>query len=105
MDFQLVALHIYHQNSAEWAIPTFKSHFLTMLATCDPDYPIAEWDRLLQQSEITLNLQRLSCCDPKLSAYAYIEGTLDYNKTPLAPLGTKVMVHRKTSQQKSWDFH
>ena len=77
MDFQLLVPHIHRQNSAERAIRTFKSHFLSTLAACDPDYPIAKWDRLLQQSEITLNLLRSSRCNPKLSAYAYVEGNLD----------------------------
>ena len=105
MDFQLVAPHIHRQNSAELAISTFKSHFLSTLETCDPDYPIVKWDRLLQQSETTLNLLRSSRCNQKHTAYAYVEGNLDCSKTPLAPPGTKVAVHQKSSQQKSWDFH
>ena len=93
MDFQLVPPHNHRVNAAERAIRTFKSHFLSTLATCDPDYPITEWDRLLQQSEMTLNLLRVARCNPKLSAYAYLEGQHDYNRTPLAPPGTRVIIH------------
>ena len=105
MDFQLVPPHVHRRNAAERAIRTFKAHFLSTLATCDPEYPIAEWDRLLVQSELTLNLLRPARCNPKLSAYAYLEGNLDYNKTPLAPPGTKVLIHVKPSQRKSWAYH
>ena len=47
-------------NAAEWAIRTFKNHMMDGFATCDKNFPVAEWDRLLQQAEITLNLLRTS---------------------------------------------
>jgi hypothetical protein len=34
-----------------------------------------------------------------------LEGTFDYNKTPLAPPGTKVIIHEKPQQRKTWDPH
>ena len=79
---------MHRRNAAERSIRTFKSHFLSTLATCDPDFPITEWDRLLQQSEMTLNLLRPARCNPNISAYGYLEGRHDYNKVPLAPPGT-----------------
>ncbi len=44
------------------------------LAAIDPNFPVREWDRLLPQIEITLNLLRTSRSNPKLSAYAYMNG-------------------------------
>ena len=41
--------------------------------------------------------------NPKLSAYAYLFGNYDFNENPLAPPGTKVMVHMKPEQRTSWD--
>ena len=82
--YQAVPPHTHRANAAERAIQTFKSHFLSGLATCDPDFPIAEWDCLLQQCKMTLNLMRTSRCNPKLSAHTYLEGVHDYNKSPLA---------------------
>jgi hypothetical protein len=38
-----------------------------------------------------------------ISAQEAINGNFDYNATPLAPLGCKVVVHEKPSQQNSWD--
>ena len=56
--FQLVPPHVHRRNAAERAIRTFKNHFLSVLATADPMFPVAEWDRLLPQAELTLNLLR-----------------------------------------------
>jgi hypothetical protein len=36
---------------------------------------------------------------PKLSAYTQIFGVFDYNRTPLAPIGTKTVVHLRTTQK------
>ena len=36
-----------------------------------------------------------------MSAYTQLFGLFDYNRTPLAPLGTKAFVHEPTGQQTS----
>ena len=55
-DFQGVPPHSHRRNAAERAIQTWKNHFCAGLATCDPNFPLTEWDLLLPQAEITLNL-------------------------------------------------
>ena len=105
ISYQLTPPHIHRINSAERAIRTFKNHFLAGLASVDPSYPINEWDRLLPQAEITLNLLRTSRLNPNLSAYAILNGNYDFNKSPMAPPGTKVVTHLKPTQRASWDFH
>ena len=72
--YQLVPPQIHRPNLAERAIQTFKNHLKAGLATVDPDFPLAEWDRLIPQANITLNLLRSARVNPKLSAYAYIFG-------------------------------
>ncbi len=68
---------------------TFKAHFISCLCTTHPDFPAKEWDRLLPQTELTLNLLRQSRYNPKLvSAYASLQGVFDFNVTPLAPART-----------------
>ena len=57
----------------------------------DPDFPVTEWDRLLPQAELTLNMLHISRYNPNLSAYAYLFGQFDYNKTPVVPPGIKVL--------------
>ena len=44
IDYQLTPPHIHRRNAAERAIRTFKNHFLAGLASCDPKFPVAEWD-------------------------------------------------------------
>jgi hypothetical protein len=105
LEYQLVPPHVHRHNAAERAIHTYKNHLLYFLATCDPDFPVSEWDRLLFQVELTLNLLRSSRVNPTLSAYAYVHGNFDFNKTPLAPLGTRVVVHLKPDKRPSWAFH
>ena len=70
--YQLTPPNIHRINAAERAIRTFKNHFIAGLATVDPAFPIREWDRLLPQAELTLNLLRTSRLNPKVSAHAVI---------------------------------
>ena len=105
IDYQLAPPHMHRTNSAEKAIQTFKHHFISGLNLCHSKFPIAEWDYLLDQAEITLNLLRSARSKPSLSAYAYLRGNFDYNATPMAPPGTKVIVHEKPSNRTSWGLH
>jgi hypothetical protein len=105
LKYQLVLPHVHWRNAAERVIRTYKNHLLAFLATCDPEFPVSEWDRLLFQVELTLNLLRSSRVNPKWSAYAYLHGNFDFNKMPLAPPGTKVVLHLKPDQWASWAFH
>ena len=66
---------------------------------------MAEWDRLISQCNITLNLLRDSQIHPQLSAYAGLFGTFDFIITPLAPPDTKIVFHNKHSQRASCEFH
>ena len=105
LTYQLVPTNQHHGNSVERAIRTFKNNLLAGLATCDPKFPIHEWHRILDQAELTINLLRNSRINPSLSAHAYLNGIHDFNKTPLAPPGTKVMFHSKADKRASWAFH
>jgi len=105
VNWQLVPPHIHRRNSAERAIRTFKNHFLAGLAGTDPDFPMHLWDRLISQTTTTLNLLRNSRINPRLSAEAQLNGQFDYNRTPLAPIGIKVIIHEKPGQKKTWDPH
>ena len=63
----------------------------------DPEFPIKEWDCLLPQCDLTLNLLCSARINPHISAYAYMEGNFDDNKTPLVPPGMKVVAHDPTA--------
>ena len=105
VQIQLVPPGIHRANAAERAIRTFKNHFLAGLATCDPEFHLHLWDRLIPQCELTLNLLRSSRINPKLSAHAQVHGQYSYNSTPLAPPGCHVMVHVKPGARESWAPH
>ena len=73
-----------------------------LLASVDPDLPIHEWNRLIPQAELTLNLLRASIFNPILLAWAYLFGKFDWMCTPLAPPGTNVLVHLKPDNRSTW---
>ena len=105
VDWQLVPPHTHRRNSAERAIRTWKNHFLAGLASTDPDFPVHLWDRLIPQATTTLNLLRSSRINPRLSAEAQLNGQFDYNRTPMAPPGTRVVIHEKPGNRASWAPH
>ena len=102
VDFQLVPPYIHRRNAAERAIHTFKEHFVAGLSSTDKAFPMHLWDRLLPQATLTLNLLRASRVNPRLSSEAQLNGAFDFNRTPLAPPGTRVVVHVKPTVRKSW---
>eukprot|EP00957_Ditylum_brightwellii_P045067 3418327-Ditylum_brightwellii.AAC.1 len=92
-------------NTAEQAIHTFKEHFVAGLCTTDPNFPMNLWCRLVAQAEISVNLLQQCRRQPKLSAYTAVWGKFDYNRTPLALTGSRIIIHEKPGQRSSWDPH
>ena len=93
--FQLVPPDMHCRNWAERIIHTFKNHFLAILAGVDSAFPPYLWDLLLPQAELTLNLLRQSTLNPRISAWEYFQGPFNFNKTPLGPVGCRVLIHAK----------
>ena len=83
---------------------TFKAHFLSILAGIDPAFPNYLWDKLLPQTELTLNLLRQSTLAPAISAWEAFNGPFNYDATPLGPIGCPIIIHNKGSTRKSLDF-
>jgi hypothetical protein len=102
--FQLVPPDMHRQNRAERAIRTFKDHFIAILAGVNSTFPPYLWDLLLPQAELTLNLLRQATLNPQISAWEYFQGPFDFNKTPLGPVGCRVLIHAKPGTRCSWDF-
>ncbi len=69
------------------------------------EFPENLWDRLLLQTEITLNLLQQSNATPNVSAYAHLSGPFDYNKIPLAPMGCAAQIHKKSDKRGTWQYH
>lgn len=104
--YQVVPPYLHRRNLAERAIQTWKNHTLRrVLASLNLNFPLSEWDRLLEKANITLNLLRASRSNPKISAYTYIFGEFNFSATPLAPPGTKIVAHIKPGKRASWELH
>jgi hypothetical protein len=103
--FQLVPPYSHRRNAAERAIRSFKDHLIAGLCSTDKSFPMHRWDRLLPQAVITLNMLRTSRISPKLSASTHIDGQYDYNRSPIAPPGTRIIAHDTPSRRKTWAPH
>ena len=105
ISYQLCPPDMHRTNPAEKAVQTFKNHFIAILAGTDPNFPLHLWCRLLKPAEKQLNMLRPTHANPNISAYNQLEGVFDYNATPLAPLGCKVLIHEKPDRRASWAAH
>ena len=79
-----------------------QNHVIAGLASVNKKFPIHVWCRFLPQCLLTLTLLRPSRINPKLSTYAQLHGAFNFNRTPLAPPGTKIIIHNKPAIQGSW---
>jgi hypothetical protein len=102
--YQLTPPNVHRRNAAERAIRTFKNHLIAGLSSTHK-FPSSLWHLLIPQATITLNLMRPANLNNRLSAYAYLNGPYDYNRNPMAPPGTKVLIHEKPTQRRSWSPH
>jgi hypothetical protein len=82
-------LHVAH------CVFVFKNNFIAGLCSTNRDFPLHLWEKLLPQCLLTLNLLRRSRINPQLSAQAHMHGAFNFNRTPLASPGTKVLIHEK----------
>ena len=103
--FQLIPPYTHRRNAAERAICTLKNYLCAGIASCKPNFPSKEWDCLIPHAVLTLNLLRSSRTNPSISSHAAINGSFDFNATPLAPPGTKVLVHKAASNRPSFSIH
>ncbi len=104
-DIQLVNPDDHRVNAAERAIQTWKNHWITGMGNLDPNCPMQLWCQFIEQGQDTLNMLRVSRVNPKLSAYAVLEGQFHFNKTPLAPVGTKALVFLDPTKGHTWQSH
>jgi hypothetical protein len=103
--FQLVPTYSNRRNAAEREIISFKDHLIAGLCSTDKSFPMNLWDRLLPQAVITLNMLKKSRINPKLSASTHIDGQYDFNRTPMAPPGTRIIAHETPGRRITWAPH
>ena len=102
--FQLFPPDMHRHNTAERMIQTFKAHFLSILDGVSITFPNFLWDKLLPQTELTLNILRQSNIAPVISAWEHFNVPLNFKATPFAPLGIPIVIHNKPGTLRSWDF-
>eukprot|EP00804_Cyclotella_cryptica_P023160 CCRYP_000369-RA/>CCRYP_000369-RA protein AED:0.34 eAED:0.37 QI:0/0/0/1/0/0/3/0/451 len=102
---QLVNPDNHRVNVAERAIQPWKNHWIAGLGTLDPNCPIQLWCQFIEQGQDTLNMLRTSRVNPKLSAYAILDGQFEFNRAPIAPVGTKALVFLDPKKRTPWQSH
>jgi hypothetical protein len=102
--FQLVLPDMHCHNWAERDICTFKDHFLAILASINSAFHPYFWNLLLPQAELTLNRLRQAIINPRISVWEFFPLPFHFNKTPLGPVGCRVLIHAKPATRRSWDF-
>ena len=91
-------------NAAGMGVKTGKYHLISSLATVAKSSPIQLWCQYMPQIEMTLNMLRTCRQDPTISAYKALNGPFDYNKAPLAPLGSPEVLYRVFGDDWRWNI-
>ncbi len=102
---QYMPLDMHCTNPAKRTVWTWKNHFTAGITGVSSLFLIANWCQITPQSNMTLNMMCPCCLIPLLSAHKAMEGSFLFDAMPLAPLGTKVLVHLKPTRRKSWGYH
>jgi hypothetical protein len=92
---QLVPPQVHRRNAVERAIRTFKDHFLAILAGVAPTFPADQWDLLLPQAELTLNLLRPTAVPNATSVWEALFGTFNFDAMPMGPAWCRALIHHK----------
>ncbi len=83
-------------------VVTFKRHFVSVLASTHPAFPINHWPELLPQAEMTLNMMRPYADLPTISAYNGVHREpYDFLSHPIAFCGTLIVAHNP--RRETWD--
>lgn len=90
---------------AERDIRTWKNHFIATRAGVDKSFPANQWDSLLDQVDLTLNILRPCGLIPNMSAWEYVCGPYDYKTNPIGPAGAKVLVYENPSERETFADH
>ena len=94
-----------YQRHQKKAIQTYKDHLVIGLSSYNPSFTFHLWDSLLQKATLKLNLLRLLQINLRLSADAQLNDAFNFNRTLLAPPGTKVLLYEKPDQRRTWAPH
>ena len=103
--YKLFPPNNHRANNVEREIQTLNNHFIAGMCSVDKCFHLQLWDRILKQATTSLNLLRQSRTINHISAYNHTFGEFDFNRTPLSPPGTPVVMHNRTNYCASWAPH
>ena len=102
---QYTPFDMHQSNPAKRAIQTWKSCMKSTLASLLPRFPIGYWCRLLAQIDLSVNIVRPCRINPRLSAWAAMEGEYHFSATPIAPPGSKMLMHENPGRRQTFGYN
>ena len=103
---EYVPPHNHRANRAERAIQSTKNHIVSTLAAAPQDMQLNLWSEALELAEITLNTLTPYPSNTSISCYEGIHRQpFDFNKHPIAPFGTRVVIFENPQDRASWGAH
>ena len=105
VEYQLAPPGIHFPNTDKRNIRMSQNNFIAGLCGTDIELFLQLWDCLLPQALMTFKLLRALHVDQHLSTYSQLHGAFDFNPTPLAPPGTRFVVHENPDASKPWYPH
>ena len=78
-----------------------ENHFVAILCGADPSFPLYLWS----DAELILNLTRPSMSNLNILAWEMLNGPYVFDRTPIAPVGTRVVVLENPLTRGSWATH
>ena len=94
---KIVPPHCHRRNVADVATKSLKQHFLSIIAGVSTDLPMYQWERLLPQDKLTLNLLRQFNTTPTVFAYTEMFRPFNYNIISLDLMGCDVLIHENSN--------
>ena len=89
-----------HCAPAEKAVQTYKSCFKSMTDSLLSYFPMSYWCRLLEQYDLSVIIVCPHRLNPKLSAWATIEGEFHSQSTPIVPPGSHMPIQVKPESRR-----
>ena len=85
-------------------VQSARSKIISSQALCsvDKDFPLHLWDKLLPQASSRSICSAAPASTQSCPPTPKIHGQFDFNRTPLAPPGIRVLAHIKPSERTTW---
>lgn len=96
---------MHRTNPAERCIQTWKAAMKSTLALLPSTFLIGFWCRLIPQVNLSVNLLRPCRQNPKLSAWAAMQGEFHFGAMSIAPPGSEMYMHDKPNRRRSWGYN